>query len=253
MSGTIAKSRTTVVLGDLRGWRTRLVYRSVGPVVSTVSDDGRFCTILVPGGEQVAAVITPAGHPEPVVYLGADVPDQPWTSADGWVPADMPRGVVGNPVRTDVLALTWSAGQVSGYAKSVWLDRAYRPMERFSLPVSSPGEQTATVACRVLEVGVDPFLQEAEAPYLIVGVADADPLREHGWEEQAWVGIRAAHWMDLDGLSRCIESKAYGCMDAAILGEVVLHDILSMDIAVLPMLPRDVRDGLERTLLAMPD
>lgn len=244
---------TTVVFGDLTGWRSRLVYRSTASAAVTVSRDGRFASVPVRGEQRVGALVTPAGHPELVVYLGGDLPEQPLSPQDGWEPADMPTGVVAEMVETDVLAVAWQGNRLVGYCRTVWLDRTYRPMERFSMPVSQPLDGPATVSCRVLEADRDPFLQGSQTPCLVVSVQDAAPLVEQGWELQDWIAVRSLTWRDLDALSHCIEVKAHPLLGEAILAEVVVHDLMVMDIDSLPLLPRDVRDGLERALVAIPD
>lgn len=148
---------------------------------------------MVRGEQRVGAIITPEGHPEPVVYLGGELPPQPWTDEDGWQPADMPQGVVSEVVETDVVALSWHDGELVGYVATVWLDRSYRHLERFDLPVQQ-ADVTSQVGCRVLEA------LTLRAPFtgsggplrtLNVVVDDISAFRAAGWQAVDWLDIRA--------------------------------------------------------------
>lgn len=151
MSTAVSNNTTpvTVILGDLHGWYPRLVYRTTVPIPVTISTEG-FLALTVRGKQQVGALVTPKGYPEPVVYLGGELPSQPWTIEEGWQPADMPPGVISEVVETDVVALSWQDGELVGYVATVWLARAYRHLERLDLPVRQAGA-TRQVVCRVLE------------------------------------------------------------------------------------------------------
>lgn len=250
---TSITSPITVVLGDLHGWHPRLVYRSTAPVPVSFSADGRFLTVTVRGEQRVGPVVTPEDYPQPVVYLGGELPRDPWTESEGWHPADMPQGVVSDVVETDVLALVWVDGGLTGYAKSVWLDRAFRPMERFTLPVSGPLQPTPGVACRVLEAGLDPFQDGNGMRMLVVTVDDPQPLAQHGWHPQHWLAVGQQAWADLRAVSECIESVSYPLLGDAILASVEVHDLTALDPESLILLPQDVRVCLEITLRTMPD
>lgn len=245
----------TVVLGDLPGWFPRLVYRTIEPIPVTVSADGRFLTLAVRGEQRVGAVVTPSGHPEPVVYLGGDLPAQPWTIEEGWQPADMPQGVISEALETLVLALSWQDRELVGYFRTVWLDRPYGSMERFDLPAQQVGAATQ-VGCRVLETMTDRIpTPGCGGPLrsLTVAVDDASALRAAGWESPDWLAIRADAWGRLNELSHCLEAVAYPLLGEAIVGQVIVHDLDSLKPDDLPLLPSDVRDALEFALRTMPD
>ena len=245
----------TVVLGDLPGWFQRLVYRTTEPIPVTISPDGRFLTLTVRGEQRVGAIVTPEGHPEPVVYLGGGLPLQPWTDEDGWQPADMPQGVVSEAVETDVVALSWQDGELVGCVATVWLDRSYRYLERFDLPVRQ-ASVTTQVRCRVLEALTDRTpIPGCGGPLrtLNVVVDDISALRAAGWQAVDWLDIRANVWGRLNELSHCLESVAYPLLGEAVLSDVIVHDLVALNPDDLPLLPRDVRDALEFALRTMPD
>ena len=251
---TEVRTQVTVIMGDLTGWRARLVYRSTSRVPLQVSPDGRLAALTVDGQPRVGAVVTPHSAGEPVVYLGEALPDQPWGPHNGWTPADMPTGVVSDAVQVNVLAVCGPDQHLRGHVRSVWLPRTYRPMERFDLPVVDPIGLPVTVPCRVLEATPGVLWQDGWAdPQIVVAVEDPTPLAVHGWQELAWVQMRARAWTALDGLSRCLQTTAHPLLGGALVQDVVVHDLTSLDAEALVLLPRDVRDALERTLLAMPD
>jgi hypothetical protein len=245
----------TVILGDLPGWYPRLVYRTTEPIPVAISPDGRFLTLTVRGEQRVGAIVTPEGHPEPVVYLGGELPPQPWTDEEGWQPADMPQGVGSEVVETDVVALSWHDGELVGYCATVWLDRSYRHLERFDLPVRE-ADATSQVGCRVLEA------LTLRAPFngsggplraLNVVVDDISAFRAAGWQAVDWLDFRANVWGRLYELSHCLESVAYPLLGEAVLSEVIVHDLVALNPDDLSLLPSDVRNGLECALLTMPD
>lgn len=246
-------SNMTIVLGDLTGWHPRLVYRTVQPRPVDFSDCGDFAQLDVRGVQRVGAVVTPEDSVEPVVYLGPSLPTQPLTAAEGWEPVDMPAGVVAEPVEIDVVAITVDGEQVSGWANAVWLPRHYRPMERIQLPIGNlVGEPLAAVPARVLEASRIVF-QDGPSDSMVVVVDDPAVLVAAGWVPQSWVGLRAEDWAVLHALSHSIETHAVGLLNSAITMDVTVHDLAGMDIDALVLLPRDVRDGLERALISMPD
>ena len=242
----------TVILGDLHGWNPRQVFRSAYPVPVTFGATGRFLTLTVRGEERLGAVLTPEGHPEPVVYIGGRLPRDPWTADEGWLPTEMPLGVTGEMVETDVLAVAWTAGVLTRFNRTVWLDRAYRPMERFLLPVEPANDITLDVPCRVLEASPAMGPEEEDRASLVVVVDDAETLQAADWQQVEWPGVSTAHWVELEALSRCVESVAAPLLGHALLKEVIVHDLPALQPRSLPLLPRDVRDGLEIALHAMP-
>ena len=244
----------TVVLGDLPGWYPRLVYRTTAPIPVTISADG-FLALTVRGEQRVGAMVTPQGHPEPVVYLGGELPSQPWTIQEGWQPAGMPKGVISEVVEADVVALSWQDGELVGYVATAWLDRPYRPMERFDLPVRQAAA-TTQVGCRVLEA----LTHRTPIPgcggplrSLTVVVDDTTALQAAGWTPVDWLTIRTNTWGRLYQLSHCLESVAYPLLGEAIVGEVVVHDLEALNPDDLSLLPGDVRNALEFALRTMPD
>lgn len=246
-------TQVTVIMGDLAGWRARLVYRSIGQVRLQVSPDRRLAGLTVDGQRRVGAVVTPHGAGEPVVYLGEALPAQPWGLHNGWVPADMPAGVVAEVVQVDVMAVYWAGQDLCGCAGSVWLPRTYRPMERFDLPVADLMGAPVTVPCRVLEASPGVLWQDGWSdPQIVVAVDDPTVLIAHGWEP-AWVEMRCGTWSALEALSRCLQTIAHPLLGAALVEEVAVHDLTHLDAEALVLLPADVRDALERALLAMPD
>ena len=242
----------TVIIGDLHGWNPRQVFRSAAPVPVTFGATGRFLTLTVRGEERLGAVLTPEGHPEPVVYIGGRLPRDPWTADEGWLPTEMPLGVTGEMVETDVLAVAWTAGILTRYSRTVWLDRAYRPLERFPLPAGPATGLTQDVPCRVLEASPAMGPEEEDRASLVVVVDDAETLQAADWQQVEWPGVSTTHWVELEALSRCVESVAAPLLGHALLKEVIVHDLPALQPRSLPLLPRDVRDGLEITLHAMP-
>lgn len=240
----------TLVMGDISGWGPRLVYRSVQPALMELSVDGRFAALPLQGHRTVCSVVTPEGQLEPVLYAGPCLPAQPPTLADGWAQADMPAGVISQATFTDVLMLAWDGESVSGYCSSLWLDRPYRPMERFDLPVGNPLEATTNVPCRVLEAGAGGIDGGVAVPYLVVTADTEESELFAHWESQEWIQIRQHAWMELRDLSGCVEAVSHPLRGTALLAEVRVHDLLSLNAESLTLLPMDVRDGLERTLLA---
>ena len=242
----------TVILGDLHGWNPRQVFRSAAPVPVTFGASERFLTLTVRGQERLGAVLTPEGHPVPVVYIGGKPALDQWTVEEGWLPTDMPLGVTGEIVQTAVIALSWTAGILTCYQRTVWLDRAYRPMERFPLPAGPATGLTQDVPCRVLEASPAMGPGEEDCAYLVVIVDDARSLEDAGWQQVDWPEVCTSNWVELEALSRCIESVAAPLLGHALLKEVIVHDLPGLQPRSLPLLPRDVRDGLEIALHAMP-
>lgn len=243
----------TIVLGDLTGWYARLVYRTIEPRPINLSACGRFAQLDLGGVRMVGAIVTPVDSPEPVVHFRSFMPTEPLTAADGWQPTEMPTGVNAELVELEVLALAMDGAQIRGWANTVWLPRHYRPMERMQLPTSQPMDgPLVEVEARVLEAMFNKF-GDVPDDCLVVAIDDPATLDAAGWAPQTWVNLRAHEWTALHGMTQSIESHAVGVFNSAFTTHVTVHDLMGMDMDALKLLPRDVRDALERALVAMPD
>jgi hypothetical protein len=238
------------VFGELHDPTRRATYKSLRPVPVEFSSDGLFARLDVAGRTMTGRVLR-AHTPQPVVYLGHPTPPVILTVGDGWTHADVPlSGALTEPSLAQVIALARDGDDIVCYTRIQWLDRLRLPMGRLSLLTGDPIVDDSSIPARVVAL---PEPIDFTPPTLVVAVDDAQPLRDQGWAEYLPDVLEALEWGELEGLTRCLESRSMALLGRILLGEVIVHDLLRLDVEALMFLPRGIRDGLEQALLALPD
>lgn len=201
MNSTIQHTTVTIVMGDLTGSQSRLVYRSTAPQQVEFNGSWQFARVRVAGQDYVGPVITPVGSSEPAVYLSASLPIGPLTPSDIWEPVQMPARVTATPVHTDLTAITVRDGQVRGHWQMVWLPRQYAPLQQFLLPISDPMAAATVTQCVVLDA--DRYeLDWGLCTSLVVLLADGKiDLSGWGWHRQEWLTELDGLWADRASLT----------------------------------------------------
>ena len=243
-------SHLTVVFGELHDPVQRATYSSVRPVPVEFSADRRFARLDVAGRTMTGRVLR-AHTPRLVVYLGHPTPPGTLTMGDGWVHVDVPLvGVLDEPSLAQVIALTRDGDDLVCYTRIQWVEQLRLPMGRLPLLTGDPIVDDSTIPARVVALPEPiPFTP----PTLVVAVDDAQPLRQEGWAEYLPDVLEGLEWCELEGLTRCLESRSMALLGRILLGEVIVHDLANLDIEALMFLPRGIRDGLEQALLTLPD
>ncbi|MEI2786538.1 MAG: hypothetical protein V9E82_12695 [Candidatus Nanopelagicales bacterium] len=243
-------SRLTVVFGELHDPEQRATYSSLHPVPVEFSADGRFARLDVAGRTMTGRVLQ-AHTPHPLVYLGHPTLPVTLTIGDGWSLGDVPLiGTFEEPSLARVIAFAREGESIVCHTRIQWVDHLRLPMGRLELPVGDQLTDDTSVPARVLAL---PDTWPFTPPTLVVAVDDAQPLREAGWDEYLPDVLEALEWGELDGLTRCIETRSTSLLGNILLIEVTVLDLANLDVEALMFLPRDVRDGFEQALLALPD
>lgn len=239
-----------VVFGELHDPTGRAIYKSRRPVPVEFSGEGLFARLDVAGRTMTGRVLR-AHTPQPVVYLGHATPPVTLTMGDGWVHVDVPLvGVLDEPSLAQVIALTRDGDDLVCYTRIQWVEQLRLPMSRLPLLTGDPIVDDTTIPARVVALPEPiPFTP----PTLVVAVDDAQSLREQGWDGYLPDVLEGLEWVELEGLTHCLESRSMALLGRILLGEVIVHDLANLDIEALMFLPRGIRDGLEQALLTLPD
>lgn len=258
-------NKLMIVFGDLTGWGQRRTLSHTSTIDQPVEFNASHTFAKVDVGP--ATLTGPIVHAAvddngsiTVVYLGRRVPvwvDSPMPKDFGWSEDDFPPGVTNRKTETDVLLVTFDAdGKATGWSRTSWLTIVPRPMERLELLIDDTSVRQLRI--RALESGVDTTEPETNAHWLIATPEEGErltsaELEAAGWSPEPWVESRQETWMSLRKLSNAIETHTEPLMNTPIVTHVTIHNLLEIDETSLPLIPRDVRDGLERALEGLPD
>jgi hypothetical protein len=239
-----------VVFGELHDPTGRAIYKSLRPVPVEFSADGWFARLDVAGHTMTGRVLK-AHTPQPVVYLGHPASPVTLGLSDGWTHVEVPLGgALNEPCLARVIALTRNGDDLVCYTRIQWVDQLRLPMGRMRLLTGDPLVNDATIPARVVAL---PKAIPFTAPPLVVAVDDVEPLRDQGWDPYLPDVLEGLEWAELEGLTHCLESRSMALLGQILLGEVIVHNLLRLDLEALMFLPRGIRDGLEQALLALPD
>jgi len=195
-----------------------------------------------------------------VIYVSFLIPDWivegvhldwGWEKTEGGYPP--PRRF---PFAVDTLLLSNGAGHnqdmFQGWSAPLWLDSGVRPLQR--LPIVVDERTGKWVSTRVLDCGTS----GQGIGYAVLYTPDSHAvqrlhLERSGWLREPWLQVKERQWRALVDMSDAVETHVVTVLRNPIVVNVTIHSVLGIPDEVLPVLPRDVRDELEKALLDLPD